>query len=135
MGVGVGRWPPQLKRAGVGVSIGLHRPMKAEEDQAGDPAFEKPVTGPSQGQRPQGMMAWRGAQPVVEGVGFREGHGSDHGPHFGGLSRGPMGSTGMVLELFLDLYSPPCRAIYIFTRKNSIPFEMHPVELAQGEQS
>ncbi|XP_059885297.1 glutathione S-transferase theta-2-like [Delphinus delphis] len=39
----------------------------------------------------------------------------------------------MVLELFLDLYSPPCRAIYIFTRKNSIPFEMHPVELAQGE--
>lgn len=72
----MGRWPPQLKRAGVGVSIGLHRPMKAEEDQAGDPAFEKPVTGPSQGQRPQGMMAWRGAQPVVEGVGFREGHGS-----------------------------------------------------------
>uniref|UniRef100_A0A8C6F3A4 GST N-terminal domain-containing protein n=1 Tax=Monodon monoceros TaxID=40151 RepID=A0A8C6F3A4_MONMO len=39
----------------------------------------------------------------------------------------------MMLELFLDLYSPPCRAIYIFTRKNSIPFEMHPVELAQGE--
>ncbi|XP_007451116.1 PREDICTED: glutathione S-transferase theta-1-like [Lipotes vexillifer] len=39
----------------------------------------------------------------------------------------------MVLELFLDLYSPPCCAIYIFTRKNSIPFEMHPVELAQGE--
>ncbi|XP_061026338.1 glutathione S-transferase theta-1-like [Eubalaena glacialis] len=39
----------------------------------------------------------------------------------------------MVLELFLDLYSAPCRAIYIFTRKNSIPFEMHPVELAQGE--
>ncbi|XP_065745568.1 glutathione S-transferase theta-1-like [Phocoena phocoena] len=39
----------------------------------------------------------------------------------------------MVLELFLDLYSPPCRAIYIFTGKNSIPFEMHPVELAQGE--
>ncbi|KAJ8776757.1 hypothetical protein J1605_015346 [Eschrichtius robustus] len=39
----------------------------------------------------------------------------------------------MVLELFLDLYSAPCRAICIFTRKNSIPFEMHPVELAQGE--
>ena len=81
------------------------------------------------------MAAWLGAQPAVEGVGFGEGHGPDHGPHFGDLSRGPMGSTGMVPELFLDLYSAPCRAICIFTRKNSIPFEMHPVELAQGGQS
>ena len=41
-----------MKRAGVGISTGLHRPMKVEKDQAGDPAFEKPVTSPSQGQRP-----------------------------------------------------------------------------------
>lgn len=40
----------------------------------------------------------------------------------------------MVLELFLDLYSPPCRAIYIFAKKNAIPFELQAVTLAQGEQ-
>lgn len=39
----------------------------------------------------------------------------------------------MVLELFLDLYSPPCRAIYIFAKKNAIPFELQAVTLAQGE--
>ncbi|XP_049646693.1 glutathione S-transferase theta-1-like [Suncus etruscus] len=39
----------------------------------------------------------------------------------------------MVLELFLDLYSPPCRAIYIFAKKNGIPFELQAVNLAQGE--
>ncbi|XP_055976940.1 glutathione S-transferase theta-1-like [Sorex fumeus] len=39
----------------------------------------------------------------------------------------------MVLELFLDLYSPPCRAIYMFAKKNSIPFELRHVALAQGE--
>uniref|UniRef100_A0A8I3S4W3 Glutathione transferase n=1 Tax=Canis lupus familiaris TaxID=9615 RepID=A0A8I3S4W3_CANLF len=27
-------------------------------------------------------------------------------------------------ELFLDLYSPPCRAIYIFALKNGIPFQL-----------
>nr|XP_014335545.1 PREDICTED: glutathione S-transferase theta-1 [Bos mutus] len=30
----------------------------------------------------------------------------------------------MDLELFLDLYLPPYHAIYIFTRKNGIPFEL-----------
>ncbi|XP_032731908.1 glutathione S-transferase theta-1-like [Lontra canadensis] len=39
----------------------------------------------------------------------------------------------MPLELFLDLYSPPCRAIYIFAQKNGIPFELRPVELGRGE--
>uniref|UniRef100_A0A673UX74 glutathione transferase n=1 Tax=Suricata suricatta TaxID=37032 RepID=A0A673UX74_SURSU len=39
----------------------------------------------------------------------------------------------MPLELFLDLYSPPCRAIYIFARKNGIPFEFRPVELGRAE--
>lgn len=36
-------------------------------------------------------------------------------------------------ELFLDLYSPPCRAIYIFALKNGIPFQLRPVELGRGE--
>ncbi|XP_034498373.1 glutathione S-transferase theta-1 isoform X1 [Ailuropoda melanoleuca] len=39
----------------------------------------------------------------------------------------------MPLELFLDLYSPPCRAIYIFAMKNGIPFELRSVELGRGE--
>ncbi|XP_012383695.2 glutathione S-transferase theta-1-like [Dasypus novemcinctus] len=39
----------------------------------------------------------------------------------------------MGLELFLDLYSPGCRAIYIFAKKNNIPFELRPVVLARGE--
>ncbi|XP_037352766.1 glutathione S-transferase theta-1-like [Talpa occidentalis] len=39
----------------------------------------------------------------------------------------------MAVELFLDLYSPPCRAVYIFARKNGIPFELRPVVLTLGE--
>ncbi|XP_014442373.1 glutathione S-transferase theta-3 isoform X2 [Tupaia chinensis] len=39
----------------------------------------------------------------------------------------------MGLELFLDLRSPPCRAIYIFAKKNGIPFELRQGELARGE--
>uniref|UniRef100_A0A4W2EFC2 GST N-terminal domain-containing protein n=1 Tax=Bos indicus x Bos taurus TaxID=30522 RepID=A0A4W2EFC2_BOBOX len=42
----------------------------------------------------------------------------------------------MDLELFLDLYLPPYHAIYIFTRKNGIPFELRPLELgAPGGQT
>ncbi|XP_052545340.1 glutathione S-transferase theta-2B [Tympanuchus pallidicinctus] len=39
----------------------------------------------------------------------------------------------MGLELYLDLLSQPCRAVFLFARCNNIPFEFKRVELMKGQ--
>ncbi|KAM9450271.1 glutathione S-transferase theta-1b [Clarias gariepinus] len=39
----------------------------------------------------------------------------------------------MVLEIYLDLLSQPCRSVYIFAKKNNIPFEYKKLSLMAGE--
>ncbi|KAJ8263309.1 hypothetical protein COCON_G00157660 [Conger conger] len=40
----------------------------------------------------------------------------------------------MPLELFLDLHSQPCRSVFMFAKKNNIPFEFKEINLTAGQQ-
>lgn len=39
-----------------------------------------------------------------------------------------------MMELYLDLVSPPCRSVFLFARALKIPFEFKRVDLAAGQQ-
>ncbi|KAG7249588.1 hypothetical protein CRUP_014780 [Coryphaenoides rupestris] len=40
----------------------------------------------------------------------------------------------MVLEVYLDLCSQPCRSVYMFAKHNEIPFDFKKVSLFQGKE-
>lgn len=40
----------------------------------------------------------------------------------------------MSLEIYLDLFSQPCRSVYIFAQKNNIPFDHKKISLFDGYQ-
>uniref|UniRef100_A0A3B4FIQ7 Glutathione S-transferase theta 1a n=1 Tax=Pundamilia nyererei TaxID=303518 RepID=A0A3B4FIQ7_9CICH len=39
-----------------------------------------------------------------------------------------------MIELYLDLISPPCRAVFLFAKALGIPFEFKYVDLIAGQQ-
>ncbi len=38
----------------------------------------------------------------------------------------------MSLEIYLDLFSQPCRSVYIFAKKNNIQFDYKKISLFEG---
>lgn len=42
-------------------------------------------------------------------------------------------SLSKMIELYLDLISPPCRAVFLFAKAVKIPFEFKLVQLGAGK--